>query len=44
MREYDIERDGNKYEIEFKAGKYEYSYEIDAYSGKILDVDKEYDD
>ena len=44
VREYDIERDGNKYEIEFKAGKYEYSYEIDAYSGKILDVDKEYDD
>lgn len=32
------------YEIEFKAGRYEYSYEIEAYTGTVLDHEKEYDD
>ena len=44
VRDFDIELDGNVYEIDFKAGKYEYDYEIDAYSGKVISVDKEYDD
>ena len=44
VKELDIELDGNVYEIDFKAGKYEYDYEIDAYSGKILSADKDYDD
>ena len=44
VKELDIELDDNVYEIDFKAGKYEYNYEIDAYSGKIISVDKDYDD
>lgn len=32
------------YEIEFKAGGYEYSCNVDAYSGKISDFEKEFDD
>ena len=32
------------YEIEFKAGGYEYSCNVDAYSGKIGDFEKEFDD
>ena len=27
------------YQVEFEHGQYEYEYEIDAKSGKILDVD-----
>lgn len=29
------------YEVEFEAGDYEYEYEIQAYSGKILEIEKE---
>ncbi|NLC40968.1 MAG: hypothetical protein GX763_08650, partial [Clostridiaceae bacterium] len=32
------------YEVEFKVGNMEYEYEIDAYSGKILEYEIEYDD
>ncbi len=41
---YEIEREGTKkprYEIEFRYGKYEYDYEIDAVTGKILDMSRE---
>lgn len=42
----ELDRDDGKvfYEVEFKSGKYEYSCEIDAYSGKISDFEKEFDD
>jgi len=41
--EIETDRENGKlvYQIEFKAGNMEYDYEIDAYSGKILDWDKE---
>jgi uncharacterized membrane protein YkoI len=44
--ECELDRDDGRtvYEIEFKAGRYEYSYEVDAYSGAILDFEKEIDD
>ena len=44
--ECELDRDDGRtiYEIEFKVGRYEYSYEVDAYSGAILDFEKEYDD
>ena len=29
------------YEVEFKSGRYEYDYDIDAYTGKIIKVNKE---
>ena len=32
-----------KYEIEFSKGNVEYEYTIDAYTGKVLDFDKDYD-
>ena len=38
-----VELDDGKYEVEFRYNNYEYDYEINAYSGKILSHDKEYD-
>lgn len=39
------EDDGNyEYELEFTKGKYEYEYTIDAYTGEVLDFDKDYND
>ena len=32
------------YEVEFQKDRTEYSYDIDAYTGKILDKDMDYDD
>ncbi len=32
------------YEVDFEYGKYDYSYDIDAYSGKVLRYEKEIDD
>ncbi len=42
----ELDRDDGKvyYEIEFKSGGYEYSCNVDAYSGKITDFEKEFDD
>lgn len=42
----ELDRDDGKvyYEIEFKSGGYEYSCNVDAYSGKISDFEKEFDD
>ena len=39
--EYD--KEDKEYEVDFRAGDYEYEYTIAAYSGKILEHDKEYD-
>ena len=32
------------YQVEIEYGEYEYEYEIDAYTGDILDFEKEKDD
>ena len=42
--ELDIDDDGQKYELEFKDGHVEYDVEVDAYTGKVLQVDQELDD
>ncbi len=45
--ELDIDDDGDdpdKYEVEFYVGRTEYDYEIEAYTGVILDADWDYDD
>ncbi len=42
--ELEFEKGVSYYEVEFKVGTTEYEYEIDAYSGKILDYEIEYDD
>ena len=39
--EYD--KEDKEYEVDFRSGDYEYEYTIDAYSGKVLSHDKEYD-
>lgn len=48
VTEYEIELDRDDgvtiYEIDFKAGGWEYEYEIDAYTGAILDADRDKDD
>ena len=41
--ELDVENGVKVYEVDFDYGKYEYSYDIDAYSGKILHREKERD-
>lgn len=41
--ELDVERGVKVYEVDFDYGRYEYSYDIDAYSGKILHKEKERD-
>lgn len=41
--ELDVERGVKIYEVDFDYGRYEYSYDIDAYSGKILHKEKERD-
>lgn len=39
------EDDGRlEYEIEIKANGYEYEIELDAYTGKVLDLEKDHDD
>lgn len=40
----DVELDDNHYEVSFKAKGYEYDYEINVFSGKIIDYEKEKDD
>ena len=44
--EVDLDQDDGRteYNVEFHKGKKEYNYEIDAYSGKILDKDVDKDD
>ena len=42
--ELDYERGKAVYEVDFKSGNMEYDYEIDATTGSIIKVDKEYDD
>ena len=44
--EVDLDQDDGRteYDVEFHKGKKEYNYEIDAYSGKILDKDVDKDD
>ena len=42
--ELDIDDDGQKYELEFKDGHVEYDVEVDAYTGKVLQVDQELED
>ena len=42
--ELDNDDDGQKYELEFKDGQVEYDVEVDAYTGKILEVDQEIED
>ena len=44
--ELDIDDDNQnqKYELEFKDGKVEYDVDVDAYTGKILEVDQELED
>lgn len=39
----DLDDHTPKYEVEFKAGGMEYEYEIDAYSGAVLNVEKDHD-
>ena len=39
--EYD--KEDKEYEVDFRSGDYEYDYTIAAYSGKILEHDREYD-
>ncbi len=39
-----IELDDGKYELEFKVGRFEFECEVDARTGKILEIDKELDD
>ena len=39
--ESDIEDGHRVFEVEFSRGKYEYGYDIDKYSGKIVDRDKD---
>lgn len=39
----ELDKDDSKYEVEFRYNNYEYDYDIDAYSGKVLKNDKEYD-
>ena len=39
--EYD--KEDKEYEVDFRSGDYEYDYTIGAYSGKVLEHDKEYD-
>ena len=43
-RELDSDDGRLYYELEFEAGGFEYEYDIDAYTGEILDVEKEWDD
>jgi len=42
----ELDRDDGRliYEVEFQVGRWEYQYEIDAYTGRILEWEKEYDD
>ena len=44
--ECELDRDDGRtvYEIEFKSGNCEYSYEIEAYTGNILNSEKDFDD
>ena len=37
------DKEDKEYEVDFRAGDYEYEYTIGAYSGKVLEHDKEYD-
>ncbi len=41
-KEYEL--DDGVYEFEFNVGNIEYEYEVNAYTGKILEIDKEIDD
>ncbi len=42
--DYEDDYDTDIYEVEFDKGRDEYSYDIHAYTGKILDKDIDYDD
>ena len=42
--EIDYDAEDGDYEIGFKHGGYEYDYDIDAYTGAVIKVDKEVDD
>ncbi|MBR4108846.1 MAG: PepSY domain-containing protein [Oscillospiraceae bacterium] len=42
--EYDRDEGAKHYDVDFEKDGFEYSYEIDAYTGKILDADKGWDD
>ncbi len=46
MSKVKIDRDDGRYEyeIEFFKGNVEYEYEIDAYTGRIIDFERDYDD
>ena len=48
IRDYSVELDNDhgvvKYDVEFKAGQWEYDYEINAYTGAVISVDKDIDD
>ena len=48
MRDLETELDDDDgrryYEVEFEVGDTEYEYDIEAYTGKILDYEIDYDD
>lgn len=41
--EFDVERGVLIYEVSFRAGDYEYECDVNAYNGKVVSSDKEYD-
>ena len=41
--EFDVERGVLIYEVSFRAGDYEYDYDINAYNGKVVSSEKEYE-
>lgn len=42
--EFDVDDGVAYYEVEFRVGRVEYSYEIHAFTGKVLEADKDLDD
>lgn len=46
VKEVELDKDDGRliYEIEMKDGKYEYDLDIDAYTGEVLDFEKDFED
>ena len=44
MDDVEYDKEDKMYELEFKSDGYEYEYDIHAFSGKILDVERDHDD